>query len=421
MVGSGWAVGLVEAARARPLLAIGITNGVTACVALYIHAGGFSGIKKTASSIIFKAVVGSARLVAGGAVAKEEAKVAESIRSGVIGKIHGERYRELPKNGMNTKAVVALMTSALAADGSSWSAGKVSGQVYHGGEEVTNLLVEAFRLFAVSNPIHPETFPSVRKMEAEVVQMVCNLFHGGDEACGTTTSGGTESIIMAVKTHRDWAKKTKGIDCPELIKPLSAHAAFDKACHYLGIKLVEVPFDSETFKVDLKAVKKAMNRNTIMLVGSAISYPHGVMDDIEALSELASKHGCGLHVDCCLGSFVVPLLNEAGFPTRPFDFSLPGVTSISCDTHKFGFAPKGSSIVMYRNQDLRHFQYFVSSDWSGQFCHDLSRPHLLAGLLGVSSFHRLCPFPHPHPSLPFRLVPSCLFSTRRPSRGRLVG
>lgn len=170
---------------------------------------------------------------------------------------------------------------------------------------------------------------------------------------------------MAVKTHRDWARKTKGIEQPELIKPASAHAAFDKACHYLGVKMVEVPFDGKTFKVDLKAVQKAMNRNTIMLVGSAISYPHGVIDDIEELSKLALKRGCGLHVDCCLGSFVVPFLNEAGYPTRPFDFSLKGVTSISCDTHKFGFAPKGSSVVMYRNSQLRHFQYFVSSDWSG--------------------------------------------------------
>uniref|UniRef100_A0A6T8I5R7 sphinganine-1-phosphate aldolase n=1 Tax=Hemiselmis andersenii TaxID=464988 RepID=A0A6T8I5R7_HEMAN len=356
---------IVAAIRARPLLFIGATNALTALTALYLNAGGWRNVRKMLEKAAFRLVVGSARLVAGELVKKEEAKILEGVRDSVVGKIHGERYRSLPKDGMSTESVVKLMREGYARDGESWSKGQVSGQVYHGGKDVTGLLVDAFSIYAVSNPIHPETFPSVRKMEAEVVQMVCDLFHGGSEACGTTTSGGTESNFMTVKTHRDWALKVRGITSPELIKPASAHASFDKACHILGVKCIEVPFDPVTFKVDLKEVKKRLSRNTIMLVGSAPTYPHGVMDDIVALSDMAVQRGCGLHVDCCLGSFVVPFLSEIGYKTPLFDFRLKGVSSISCDTHKYGFAPKGSSIIMYKGKDLRHHQYFVASDWPG--------------------------------------------------------
>mmetsp|Transcript_17986 Transcript_17986/g.45383 ORF Transcript_17986/g.45383 Transcript_17986/m.45383 type:complete len:538 (+) Transcript_17986:118-1731(+) len=356
---------IVAAIRARPLLYIGATNALTALTAMYLHAGGWRNVRKMLERAAFKLVVGSARLVAGELVKKEEAKILEGVRDSVVGKIHGERYQSLPKDGMTAEAVVKLMREGYARDGESWTKGQVSGQVYHGGEDVTKLLVDAFSIYAVSNPIHPETFPSVRKMEAEVVQMVCDLFNGGAEACGTTTSGGTESNFMTVKTHRDWALKTKGITSPELIKPASAHASFDKACHLLGVKCIEVPFDPKTFKVDLQAVKRRLSRNTILIVGSTPSYPHGVMDDIKALSDLAVKRGCGLHVDCCLGSFVLPFLDQAGYPVPAFDFRLEGVSSMSCDTHKYGFAPKGSSIIMYKNKDLRHHQYFVASDWPG--------------------------------------------------------
>jgi len=182
---------------------------------------------------------------------------------------------------------------------------------------------------------------------------------------GTTTSGGTESIIMAVKTHRDWARDVKGITNPEIIIPSTAHAAFDKAGAYFKIKVHHVRVDPVTRKVNVKRVARAINPNTIMLVGSAVNFPDGCMDDIVGLGKLAEKHKIGLHVDCCLGSFIVPFLEEAGFPVERFDFRVPGVTSISCDTHKYGFAPKGSSVVMYRSAELRRFQYFVSPDWPG--------------------------------------------------------
>ena len=282
----------------------------------------------------------------------------------VLKHIAGERYSMLPLKGLSKDALLLKLDAASKRE-QIWRKGMVSGTVYHGGDELLDVITGAFRAFAVSNPLHPDVFPEVRKMEAEVVRMCCNIFNGGEDSCGTMTSGGTESIVMAIKTYRDWAKATKGIQYPELVKPASAHAAFDKACHYFGIKLVEVPVNNVTFKADVAAVRRATNRNTICIVASALTYPQGVTDDIEALAAIALAHGCGLHVDNCLGSLMLPFLPEAGYPTAPFDFAVPGVTSLSADTHKYGFAPKGSSVVLYHAHSLRHFQYSVHPDWSG--------------------------------------------------------
>lgn len=213
--------------------------------------------------------------------------------------------------------------------------------------------------------MHPDVFPGLRQMEAEVVSMVMNLYHAPSEGGGSMTSGGSESILMSIKAHRDMARDLKGITEPELIAPVSAHAAFDKGCHYFGVKLIHVPVD-DSGKVVISRVANAINSNTIMIVGSTPSFPHGALDDIPALSELACKHKIGLHVDSCLGGFLVPFMEKAGYPL-PFltDFRLAGVTSISCDTHKYGFAPKGSSVIMYRDKKIRKYQYFVQTEWSG--------------------------------------------------------
>ncbi|KAK2566386.1 Sphingosine-1-phosphate lyase 1 [Acropora cervicornis] len=205
-----------------------------------------------------------------------------------------------------------------------WDEGRVSGAVYS--------------KFAWSNPLHVDIFPDVRKMEAEVVQMCVNMFKGGKDACGTMTTGGTESILMACKAYRDWATD-RGIEKPEIVAPISAHAAFDKAAHYFNFKLVHVPVDEKTRRCDLKAMKRAITKNTIALVGSAPQFPHGVMDPIEDIAKLAKKYNTGLHVDACLGGFLIPFMKKAGFDIPPFDFSVDGVTSISCDTHKFFVAP----------------------------------------------------------------------------------
>lgn len=246
-----------------------------------------------------------------------------------------------------------------------WATGKASGAIYHGGEELLSTLTEAYSLFALSNPLHPELFPCVRKMESEVVRMTLSLFNGDKDSCGSMTSGGTESILMAIKAYRDKAYHERGVTEPELIACTTAHAAFEKACAYFKIKLINIDAEEGSQKLSSEKVKRAINSNTIALVGSAPGFPHGVIDPIPELSRLALQHNIGLHVDCCLGSFVIPFAQKVGIPIPSFDFRLPGVTSISADTHKYGFAVKGSSVIMFRNQALRHYMYFVTTGWPG--------------------------------------------------------
>ncbi|KAI9915546.1 hypothetical protein PsorP6_008268 [Peronosclerospora sorghi] len=196
--------------------------------------------------------------------------------------------------------------------------------------------------------------------------MTAGLMNGGhSEVCGTLSSGGTESIFLATKTHRDYYRHKHGITKPEIIACVTAHAAIDKACEILGIKLIKVPMVSKTLKMDLDAVRWSISANTIMLYSSAPNFPHGIIDDIEALSKLAVQNDVGLHVDCCLGGFVLPFARKLRQDIPVFDFSLPGVTSMSCDTHKYGYASKGTSVVLYKNSKLRRFQYFSYPDWTG--------------------------------------------------------
>ncbi|KAJ7594522.1 pyridoxal phosphate-dependent transferase [Mycena floridula] len=283
------------------------------------------------------------------------------------------RHIALPEDGKSLEWIMSEMDKMDNELGhANWKVGKLSGAVYHGGDDLEKIIVAAYQRYCVSNPLHPDVFPAIRKMEAEVVSMCLHLYNNPSGA-GTMTSGGTESIIMAVKTYRDWARDVKGITEPEMVIPASAHAAFDKGAAYLKIKVHTVPVDPYTRKVDMKRVKRAINANTIMLVGSTINFPDGCQDDIEALGALAHSYNIGLHVDCCLGSFIVPYLEKAGlsegkngkYKLYPFDFRVKGVTSISCDTHKYGFSPKGSSVIMYRDSDLRRYQYYVYPDWAG--------------------------------------------------------
>jgi sphinganine-1-phosphate aldolase len=261
--------------------------------------------------------------------------------------------------------VEALLQRYCAKDAPTSATGKISGAVYHGGAKLQALQVEAFRAYTFSNPLHPDLFPCLRKMESEVVAMCVAVFRGPPGACGTVTSGGTESILMACKAYRELAR-ARGVTAPELVAPATAHAAFDKAAAYFGLKLISVPVDPATFRADVAATRRAVGPNTIALVGSAPSYPQGVVDPIPELAALALERGLPLHVDACLGSLLIPFAGEAGF-AQPcaFDFTVPGVTSISMDTHKFGFAPKGSSVVMYRTHALRAHQYFVAPEWTG--------------------------------------------------------
>ncbi|KAK8439983.1 Dihydrosphingosine phosphate lyase [Candidozyma auris] len=280
------------------------------------------------------------------------------------------QFPELPKVGMHKDVViqeVSLTEKTLAQD--DWHDGKYTGGVYHGGDELLKLQAKAYEIYSVANQLHPDIFPGIRKMEAEVVSMILKIFNAPDTGCGCSTSGGTESLLLTGLAAREFGRRRKGIKNPEVIAPITVHAGIDKACYYFGMKLHKVDVDPKTYQVDIKKVRRLINKNTVLLVGSAPNYPHGIIDDIEALSDLAIKHNILLHVDACLGSFLVTYLEKSGIhgdtKLPMFDFRLPGVTSISCDTHKYGFAPKGSSVILYRNPEIRKHQYYVASDWTG--------------------------------------------------------
>ena len=274
-------------------------------------------------------------------------------------------FTSLPANGMTPEQVRAELEKLAEMKHTRWEDGKVSGAVYHGGNELADLQTEAYRRFILSNPIHPDVFPGIRKMEAEIVAMILALFSAPESGAGVTTSGGTESIMMAVWGACQKAFIERGVRKPEMILPDTAHTAFHKAAKYMKIRVHTVPCPDPSFRVHIRTVSRLINSNTILLVGSAPNFPHGIVDDIPALSRLAVKHRIPLHVDCCLGSGLMPFLARAGFPAPDFDFRVPGVTSISVDTHKYFCCPKGNSVVLYRNPELRKYQYYVAPDWSG--------------------------------------------------------
>ncbi|CAG2102045.1 unnamed protein product [Medioppia subpectinata] len=272
----------------------------------------------------------------------------------------------LPLNGLNSDNIVSKLEEYAEIGKIDWRRGRASGTVYcDANTNLTELMVRVYEKTAYTNPLHPDVFPGINKMEAEIVRIVCNLFNGDSESCGTLTCGGTESIILAVKASRDYGRQTKGISRAEIVAPVTAHAAFQKAAQLLNMKIRFIAVEPDSYKVNLKAMKRAISGNTVMLVGSACNYPHGIIDDIEEIAKLGLKYSIPVHVDCCLGGFLVPFMRSAGFPIPAVDFSVAGVTSISADTHKYGYAPKGSSVVMYAHKKYRKHQFSVQTDWPG--------------------------------------------------------
>jgi len=280
--------------------------------------------------------------VVGQRIRDELTKVEAKMRHELKGSLDAnDRNVTMPAEGLAHDQVLAKMKALADKESARWQGGLVSGSVYHGGAELLDLQSHAMRLSMVCNPLHADLWPSVTKYEAEVVSMTASLVNGGDAGvCGTMTSGGTESIFMAAKTHREWARKTKGITEPEIVAPETAHAAIDKACELLSIKLVRVAVDEVSRKVDVAALRQRLTGNTIMIYSSAPSFPHGIVDPIDQLSAIALQHGCGLHVDCCLGGYVLPFARALGRFTDPFDFELAGVTSMSVDVHKCVRVPR---------------------------------------------------------------------------------
>lgn len=279
-------------------------------------------------------------------------------------------FTRLPEQGRDRDEILREVESMVREETPRWREGLVSGAVYHGAPEHIAFLARVAEAESQSNPLHSDLWPSVTKFEAEIVSMSAALLGGepGEEnperrIVGAVTSGGTESILMAMKAYRDRAI-ARGNSHPEIVAPVTAHAAFDKAAQYFRMRIVRVPV-GEDFTADVEAMRRAMNRRTVVLVASAPQFPHGLIDPVSRLSELALERRVGLHVDACLGGFVLPFARKLGYPVPPFDFQLPGVTSMSADTHKYAYASKGTSVVLYRGASLRSFQYFTATDWPG--------------------------------------------------------
>lgn len=245
-----------------------------------------------------------------------------------------------------------------------WRSGRTFSLVYWAGDDVLELLHDAFFAYFSENALNPMAFPSLRRFESEVVAMAGSLLgHAG--AAGAMTSGGTESILMAVKTARDWAReKMPHVKEPEMVVPESVHPAFEKAAHYFGVRAVHAALQPD-FRVSVDAMRDAITDKTILLVGSAPSYPQGVVDPIEDIAALAQSRNLLCHVDACVGGFMLPFARKLGRPIPAFDFAVPGVTSMSADLHKYGWAAKGASVVLYRTRELRRHQYVVYTDWPG--------------------------------------------------------
>ena len=274
-------------------------------------------------------------------------------------------YRTLPEEGRDPQDILAELATMATEEDVAWEGGKVSGTMYYGDHDHYDFLTQAFSQYAHVNALQRDLCPSATRFEGEVIAMTLDLMHGEavteTTPVGLVTTGGTGSILHAVLSYREAAKKER----PNFIKPETAHAAFDKACHLFGIECRTVPVDPVTTTVRPEDMAAAIDDQTIAMVGSAGNYPYGTVDPIPELGEIAQEHGIGLHVDGCLGGFILPFGQERGLPIPIFDFRVPGVTTISADTHKYGHAFKGSSVLLYRDKALRNSQYFHIVGWSG--------------------------------------------------------
>ena len=282
-------------------------------------------------------------------------------------------HRMLPEEGTPRADVLAQLTAMATEEDATWESGKCSGTMYCGDHDHYDFMNRAFGLFAHVNVLQRDMCPSATKFEAEILAMTLDLFHAeaveGATPAGIVTTGGTGSICHALLAYRDHAAAERGITRPNVIKPETAHPAFDKACHLFGIELRRAPVDPVTTEVDVDWVADHIDDQTVALIGSACNYGYGTVDPIATLSDVALEHGVGLHVDGCLGGFILPFGQELGYEIPVFDYRIPGVTSISADTHKYGYAFKGSSTLTFRDKSVRNAQYFYLTGWSGgKYC-----------------------------------------------------
>ena len=296
---------------------------------------------------------------------------------GVFASMHPYReetatFTALPVKGRNRDEVLAELRGFGEREDARWETGQISGSYYHGGKDHYAFLNEIFGFFSHVNLLQRDMCPSGTKLEAEIVAMTARMLNGdavkaldpAEEVCGTVTSGGSESIMLPMLAYRERARAERSITRPEMVVPDTIHPAFSKGAYYFGIDLIRVPVGPD-FLADVGAMAARITPNTIALAASAGNYPHGLIDPLGQLSDLALERGLGFHVDGCLGGFLLPWIEKLGYEVPVFDFRLPGVTSMSCDTHKWGYGLKGTSVVLYRGRALRRHQYFTATDWAG--------------------------------------------------------
>jgi glutamate/tyrosine decarboxylase-like PLP-dependent enzyme len=304
----------------------------------------------------------------------------------------------LPDHGLPTDEIVSQLRAKRARD-ARWQDGRTFGLVYDGGEEVHEVAEAVAAMYLHENALNTQAFPSLGEIQSEVVGACASLLHGPPGVAGFMTSGGTESILMCVHAARERARAERGVTAPEMVVPASAHAAFHKAAHYFGIEVHSVPV-RDNWEADVDATAACVNERTVLVVGSAPQYPQGVVDPIPELAEVAASVGASMHCDACMGGFLLPFMELNGETVPPWDFRVDGVTTVSLDIHKLGYAPKGASVVLHRSKELRRYQTFVFEDWLGGLYASPNMQGSRAGLpmatawavmhrLGIDGYRRL--------------------------------
>jgi len=271
----------------------------------------------------------------------------------------------LGQQGRPVDEVIAELTDKRA-DDVRWADGKTFGMVYDGGPTVHEVAEQAARLYLHENALNTQAFPSLRQIQSEVVGWTADLLHGDEHTAGFLTSGGTESILCGVLAARKRCSAERNVTAPEMVLPETAHAAFHKAADNFGLIVRKAPVKTD-YTADVDAMAALVNDNTVLVVGSAPQYPQGVQDDIAAIAALAQSVGANCHVDACMGGFVLPFAERLGRAVQPWDFRIDGVTTISADIHKLGYAPKGVSVILHHTKESRRYQTFMFDDWLGGF------------------------------------------------------
>ena len=270
--------------------------------------------------------------------------------------------RLFPETGLTPEDVKQALLAAKAGD-IDWRTGRTPMYVFYAGEEAYGVTKDAFNLYFTETALAAKAYPSLRRFESEVVRMAAEILGGNDDTTGSMSSGGTESIFLAVKTARDHARAERKLQGrPALVMAETAHPAFDKAAHYMDLDVIRVKMRGD-YRADVDALAKAIDARTLMLVGSAPCFPFGVVDPITEIARLAAARGVWMHVDACVGGFLAPFVKKLGHPMPDFDLSVPGVWSLSADLHKLGFSAKPASVILYRDAALHRHQGFRFEDW----------------------------------------------------------